>query len=82
MTIHGLPAPQPYQPSQPPRTDPAAAAQGTPQVAREPALWQMLSQAERAFFLAPSGSMTLGYGPGGATTEAAPVVGQQLDVKA
>jgi len=34
------------------------------------------------FFEVPEGMGVLGYGPGGAPTEVAPVVGQQLDVRA
>jgi hypothetical protein len=42
----------------------------------------VLSRAERMFFEVPEGTGVLGYGPGGSPTEVAPVVGQQLDVRA
>lgn len=49
---------------------------------REPALWTMLSHAERAFFEVPSLASALSYGPAGETTSAAPTVGQQIDIRA
>ncbi|HRP08235.1 MAG TPA: hypothetical protein PLL69_07090 [Gemmatimonadales bacterium] len=49
--------------------------------AAEPALWTMLSQAERAFFLAPDEAALVSYGPAGVTATAAPVLGQHLDVR-
>ncbi len=48
---------------------------------REPTLWAMLSNAERAFFLAPDGEQALGYDTAGSTTVAAPALGRQLDVR-
>jgi len=62
-----------------PPTAPAAVAQPA---AKQPGLWSILSRAERMFFEVPEGMGVLGYGPGGAPTEVAPVVGQQLDVRA
>jgi hypothetical protein len=50
--------------------------------AREPALWTLLSQAERAFFDVPSVARPIGYGPGGAPTEPAPALGQTIDIRA
>ncbi|MCL4864752.1 MAG: hypothetical protein KJZ47_02585 [Gemmatimonadales bacterium] len=61
---------------------PAAPAAAAQPAARQPGLWSILSRAERMFFEVPEGTGVLGYGPGGAPTEVAPVVGQQLDVRA
>jgi hypothetical protein len=69
-----LPGATPAPPSTPP-----TAASGP---ARQPGLWSVLSRAERMFFEVPEGTGVLGYGPGGSPTEVAPVVGQQLDVRA
>lgn len=49
--------------------------------AAEPTLWTMLSQAEREFFLAPQDAALVSYGPAGITATAAPILGQQLDVR-
>lgn len=67
------PAPAPPAPAAPHAAAP---------VARQPGLWSMLSRAERMFFEVPEGTGVLGYGPGGAPTEVAPVIGQRLDVLA
>ncbi|MDX2208421.1 MAG: hypothetical protein SFU57_12345 [Gemmatimonadales bacterium] len=61
---------------------PVTAATATPTGQREPALWTMLSHAERAFFDVPSLAGALSYGPAGETTGATPTVGQQLDIRA
>lgn len=74
MTIHGISAGTPIAP-------PAASQRGTAAPAAEPSLWTMLSHAERAFFLSPEGAQAIGYGPGGHHTVAAPVLGQQLDIR-
>ncbi|HPF62777.1 MAG: hypothetical protein KC544_02765 [Gemmatimonadetes bacterium] len=79
MTISGLPPIGPAAGAAAPRPIDRAAAPATP--GREPGLWAMLSSAERAFFLAPTEQQAIGYGPGGARTEAAPVLGQHLDVR-
>lgn len=78
MTISGLPpaiVPRPVTP-----THAAPVAQPAALPPREPGLWAMLSPAERAFFLAPDGQTTLGYGRSGAVTTATPVLGQHVDV--
>jgi hypothetical protein len=62
-----------------------AASQAQPPVAvlaREPALWSILSRAERAFFEASSVAGPLSYGPAGAPADAAPALGQHLDIRA
>lgn len=78
MTIPGLPpiVPGSAAAAARPLDRPAVSSPG-----KEPGLWAMLSSAERAFFLAPADQQALGYGPGGARTEAAPVLGQHLDVR-
>lgn len=77
MTISGIPAgPQAAAAIQ--AATAVSNGTGTP---REPSLWAMLSNAERAFFLSPSGNESIGYGPGGGNTVAAPALGQQLDVR-
>lgn len=76
MTISGIPAGSvpinPVSGANPARTSVTQ---------REPTLWTMLSNAERAFFLAPDGDQALGYGPAGGNTIAAPALGSQLDVR-
>lgn len=62
----------------PPATSPPQAVPP----AREPALWTMLSHAERAFFDVPALEGPLAYGPGGAPTEPAPALGQSIDIRA
>ncbi|MDZ4675829.1 MAG: hypothetical protein SGI84_15380 [Gemmatimonadota bacterium] len=63
-------------------TPPAASAVPAQAAGKPPGLWSILSRAERMFFEVPEGTGVLGYGPGGSPTEVAPVVGQQLDVRA
>jgi hypothetical protein len=77
VTIPGLPPVVPGATAPAPPREHAA----PPTPGKEPGLWAMLSRAERAFFLAPVDQEALGYGPGGARTEAAPVLGQHLDVR-
>jgi len=60
---------------------PSSPPQAVPPV-REPALWTMLSKAERAFFDVPTLEGPLGYGPGGAPTEPTPALGQTIDIRA
>lgn len=81
MTISGVPGAGGLV-RLPGATAPAAAAAPAQAPARQPGLWSILSRAERMFFEVPEGTGVLGYGPGGARTEVAPVVGQQLDVRA
>lgn len=78
MTISGLPPAIIPRPAVPSTAVPVAAPTHSPP--REPGLWAMLSPAERAFFLAPEGQATLGYGRAGTVTTASPVLGQHLDV--
>ncbi len=77
MTISGIPAgPQAAAAIQ--AATAVGNSTGTP---REPTLWAMLSNAERAFFLSPSGNESIGYGPAGGSTVAAPALGQHIDVR-
>ncbi len=76
MTIPALPSVA--IPTAPSRSV-SGAAVVTP--AAEPTLWSMLSQAERAFFLAPTEHEAIGYGPRGNPAMAPPVLGQQLGVR-
>jgi len=78
MTISGIPPAITPRAVAPRAVAPVAHPQATPP--REPGLWAMLSPAERAFFLAPEGQTTLGYGRTGTVTNAAPVLGQHVDV--
>jgi hypothetical protein len=77
VTISGIPAgPQAAAPIQ--AATGVSNGAGAP---REPSQGAMLSYAERAFFLSPSGNEAIGYGPGGGHTVAAPALGQHLDVR-
>lgn len=78
MTISGLP---PIAPGAAAAARPLDRAAAPNAPGREPGLWAMLSSAERAFFLAPADQQAIGYGPGGGRAEAAPVLGQHLDVR-
>lgn len=78
MTISGVPPAITPRPIATRGVAPVAQPQSSPP--REPGLWAMLSPAERAFFLAPEGQTTLGYGRTGTVTTAAPVLGQHVDV--
>lgn len=82
MTISGLPAmPAPIRPS----ATPAVARPGNKPAtaAADPALWSVLTDDERAFFLDSASLGPVSYGRGGATSQPASApLGQRIDVRA